>query len=512
MPIGILVYAALWLAGGLVWTPRIQERVQEDARRALSHHKDMREVEAQASGRMVLLTGTVPHAADMARAEVIVRNGTALASAVRSDVTVKPPPPGWLLLGFAGETLHLTGVVSSQQEAQEVLEETRRQHEKPGLRIHTSVRVDADRFGEPDSLRHTSGSIPTSRSGLKKDEGALALAISGDGWKIFPPGSEGAVQRAITAREPDTSVLAALVMPVFKAVRDYDARQRVAKAERERLSLLPAPYLILMKDADVWLLRGEVGSAEAKSGLLTAILDQHGEKRVLDEILVTDRRNPFSDLNALTASLDDLSQTPGEITAYVGLPGHGWLGCDLSQPEPASILQKKIADADVALVSKDMLAARREIGAAREAAAPELPAFLTLILLPHRVLISGELPDEASRAQTLAAVRGAYPGQTLTHDLRLNVRCTDTAGLPHTLKALPPSRSIPPDGLIAFAIPGEGWLQRSVSEKLTGPDGLAASGLVPDDTLMQRALESLLPGLPVLRAHLETSPRTRKKS
>jgi hypothetical protein len=507
-----LLFAALWLAGWLLWVPRIQERVQQEALRALQEANDMRDVQVSVSGRTALLTGTVPSEAAATRAVEIVSAGSLLSGSIKSDLDARPPPAGWFLLGLAGERIYLTGAVSSSEESREVLEETRRQHEKPGVRVIVSVQVDADRFSLPDSLHRTAKAIPTARSGLRTNQGALAFARSGEGWKLLPTDAESAVMRAIPTPQADTKETAALVSPIVKAVKEYDMAQLAAKTERERLASLPPPFLILMMEDDAWLLRGEVGSAEAKSEMLASILGQHTDKRVLDEIRVSAQRNPFADLRVLTSSLDDLPETAGESTAHVGLPGHGWLRCDLSEPEPAAIIQQKTTAADAALVVKDMLAARREIETVRAAEADDLPAFLTLILLPDRVIICGELPDEASRSQTLAAARSAYPGLILTQDIRLNVRGAPARGLQHTLRALPPARTIPPEGLLAFATPGEIWSQRSASEKLLTTEGVAASGLIPGNALTQRAIDTLRPGLPVLRAHLENQKQTRRRS
>jgi hypothetical protein len=141
------------------------------------------------------------------------------------------------------------------------------------------------------------------------------------------------------------------------------------------------------------------------------------------------------------------------------------------------------------------------------------PSFVTLTLLPDKVILAGQVAEEASRTQIIESARQKYTGRALVIAEALLARgtCEPSGDLQQTLRSLPDLPELGSPGAIAFSRPGQVWKSLPASEKLTAPGAVAASGLLPQEFPAAMAEDTFLDGFDHLRHHWKSLATDAKK-
>lgn len=500
LPAGLLVLAALGVAGVAVVAPRIEARVLRAAEAALRSAPGARawkDVTVSASGRAITLAGRVREADAAEAARERVASAVSLASRVTNTIRVEPLPSGFVLLGRTAGALRLAGIVASASERDDIAIEVRRLHGKPGLALRNEIAVDDEAVARSKSPQPTLRSVPAPE-GDADALGWLAIARMGETWRMAPLDGSAKPEAILTASQRTPPVTALLA----EAKAFHDAAKN-ARAERERLAALPPPHLFLCARRGELLVRGELADPAAKTRCIERILSEFQGWRVTDALRISAGRNPFTSLDTL---LDDLPHWPleGELASAAGIGGSGWITLELPRADVRAALETSLRDRmSLPGLLEDARACQAWL---REPAAPSArpPSWLALVIFHERAYLSGEMADEAARSQILASVRAAYPGRHLIHKLALNPACQPAPQVLHTLKTLPP---LPPAarGIAAFAILGQPWKTRELDPAWLDSADLAASGLLPEKFPAERAREAFIDGFDAFKSRTAAS-------
>lgn len=125
------------------------------------------------------------------------------------------------------------------------------------------------------------------------------------------------------------------------------------------------------------------------------------------------------------------------------------------------------------------------------------PAFVTLALFDGRAVLCGQVAEESTRLQLIAAARQAYGTRLLVmHDnLRVDGSCRPFRGVLHVLKSLPEPPAAAREAVFALATPTESWVVLPVTADLLEAGGLQRtdrfSAVLPAALVEERSQEAI---------------------
>ncbi len=491
---------ALWLVGALVCVPRLQRDLETGAQKVLAREPALRQrlggLHLVFDGQQAHLTGSVRTPQDRSLIETAlheqVRVPTPLSaflgrhlnpvSSVQNELEVVPFPPGWLLLAAKGDHARLLGTAANDFEARDLAHSVQENWSTRGGTTEGLPGTDAVQHDEAASVSATLRTLPAPQSSVQ-----ASLTRIGQSWKELTLSKSDAdlltEARALGVSEAEWQQQ---VLPVLRELRSTLQQQRLAQEESVRLAGLPAGYLfIAVRDQQI-ILRGEVGSAAVKEEILNEALTAFAPRRLHDEIRVSAQRRPSGDFGPITSALLPEAGKAGGRSCFLSLSGDAWKPVDWQiAAKEQSWKQALPAGLDVGPLQNDsaMLSSWLEGDDSHSPAPsqPTDPAFLALALFGSKAIISGQIAEEAVRAQLIAAVRQAYSTQFVIISDPLHVRgdCEPASNILNTLKSLPPPPTVSSAGIFAIAKPGSTWTLIPVTRKLVEAGGLAQSGLLP---------------------------------
>ncbi len=494
--VSAVTLSLLWLLGALVVLPGMEKVLQTAAWKRM-------EGEAHLSGRLARVTltfngqearigGEVRSSRDREAIEAAVRDHVRApanfaagmsrrlnpVASIRNEIALAPYPPGWLLLAAEGEKARLTGAAASEFEARDLARSILHRWSAGGGSVEGEPFIDAENHDEAAEVAATLRGIPVPQ--------ALAqahIARIGGRWVTLAVEKPDAALRAevealgIGEEEWETHL-----QPALHRVREARQRQREVEAEARRLAALPPGHVFLATRGTDVVMRGEVGSAAAKSSLLDEALAVFKPRQVRDEIRVSPNRQPDAEFGPVTTALLPAEDEGRDKALFLGFGGGAWKPADWEagrdatpwrQDLPAGVRMEWLAADSTRVI--DWL----QGAAPTETSAP--PAFVTLAVCGGKVILGGRLAEESARSQFIAAVRRACPPDSIVlhDDLRLLASSRPWSGILHTLKSLP---ELPSDGVFfALATPGSEWIELPVTFDLIEAGGIARSGLLPPD-------------------------------
>ena len=470
----------LWLLGGFVWRPVIEQALTKRAEQELS---EMEGVDVVFSGQQAVLTGEVRWESQRVRAETLVRErirASAPVSAgiggglnpvtdVVNEIEVKPLAPGWLLLAADGGEATLLGEVATPEEARDLASAIGLTWAEHGGRVTSAIEANLANYDEAPVVRDTLSTVPRPPVSIEGDRrfGLWAVRL-GERWQ---PWSLSAVDEVMKRDGMDLGMTdEAWDVKARVAIQELLSKRATEKAriaEERRLAALPPPHVIAVWVANRLLLRGELGSSESKTAFLKEVIERFPNARVLDDLRVSAERRPVS-MPTLNEP-EEADDVPGH-ELVIGFPGKGWQAVktssdggeaewktDLPEGVEVSMLQ-----GDVQVVEAWMTGGNAGIPSLP---APPQPAFLTLAVLNDRVLVAGQLAEEAHRAALVEAIDRVYGIKREVDSSGLLVRgnCEAIEAVYHTILSLPPPGDRP---LLAIAKPGGSWTQVTITEEL----------------------------------------------
>lgn len=498
-----------WLLAGTVWAPAIQRELTRSANQLFSQEKDSYPpVRASFEGQEAILTGKVRRAEQRSaaerRARESVRASLALAANlgsglnpvthVANQIEVVPLPPGWLMLAAQGEYARISGIAATDFEARDALARVQESWSAHGGRLEGKVLTAGDRFDEAPDAEKTLATVPPAQS-FGGDSAQIQIARLGREWERLNLDAaderlhEQTLAMGLTETEWENHVL-----PGILATRKHQKIQREREAEIARQAKLPPPHVFLAARDHRILLRGETASLMLKRELLNATISAFPDWKVLDDIRVNPERRATGDFGVLSSAL--LPQTPpsskdktaGKALA-LGLPGQGWhildwqVGGDEAQPW-LEVLPK---DLPGALVTADGVTLVEWLQG-KTHGIPGLPqraqpSFLTLTLLPDRVILAGQLAEEALRTQLIEAAQRTYGGRAriIADGLLARGTCEPSADVMQTMASLPPLPGPSQPPVLAFARPGQVWKTTPATPGLLEAGGITQSKFLPAD-------------------------------
>ena len=491
---------ALWLIGALVFLPRMQSALATAAQEVLAQQpallKRLGGLQLVFDGQQARLIGSVRTPQDRSLIESTVRDlvrlpaplssslgrGLNPVSGVQSELEVVPFPPGWMLLAANGEHARLLGTAANAYEARDLARSVQEKWRTRGGLSEGMPGTDAENYDEAASVAATLRTVPAPPSGVQ-----AYLARIGQSWK------------ELALDQSDTELLAEArrlgvsetewqkqVLPALQELRDTQQQQRVAQAESERLARLPVGYVfIAVRDQQI-ILRGETGTAAMKRGLLEDALAAFAPRRLHDEIRVSALRRPSGDFGPITTALLPECGKARDKSCFLSLSGDAWQPVDW-QTVPGEQSWKhglpKGLDARPLQHDSAMLSTwlQGDDSNAPPPPQPTAPAFVALTLFGTKAILSGQVAEEAVRAQLIAAARLAYSPPFIVSSELVQVRgdCEPAGSILHTCKSLPPPPAVGSAGIFAIARPGSTWTLVPVTHHLVEAGGLAQSGLVP---------------------------------
>ncbi len=520
---------ALWLIGALVCLPHLERDLETAARDALSQQPALRKrlngLHLTFDGQQARLSGSVRTPQDRSQIETAVHDLLRLpaplsgglgrrlnpVSSVDNEVEVIPYPPGWMLLAAHGDHARLLGTAANDYEARDLMRSVQESWSTQGGMTEGMPDTDADQHDEATNVSATLRTVPAPQSGVQ-----ASLARLGQSWQELTLSKSDAEllteARALGVSEAEWQ---SQVLPALHELRASLQQQRLAQAEEERLARLPPGYLfIAVRDQQI-ILRGEVGTPAMKDAILEDALTALAPCRLHDEIRVSTQRRPSGDMGPITTALLPEGGVTGGKSCFLSLSGDAWKPVDWQTAVKEQSWKENLpAMLDVKPLQNDsaMLSAWLE-GDDSHAPAPSQPtepAFIALALFGSKAILSGQIAEEAVRAQLIAAVRLAYSSRFIITSDQVHVRgsCEPSSDILNTLKSLPPPPAASSAGLFAIAKPGSTWTLIPVTRQLVEAGGLAHSGLLPAgipaaivEDLAAEAIEQLRlhPAPPALR-------------
>ena len=491
---------ALWLIGALFCVPRLQRDLETSAQEVLAREPALRQrlggLHLVFDGQQARLTGSARTPQDRSLIETAmhgqVRVPTPLSaflgqhlnpvSGVQNELDVIPYPPGWLLLAANGDHARLLGTAANDFEARDLAHSVQENWSNRGGTTEGMPDTDADQHDEAASVSATLRTLPAPQSSVQ-----ASLARIGQSWKelTLSKSDEDLLAEARTQGVSEAE-WQQQVLPVLRELRSTLQQQRIAQEESVRQAGLPAGYLfIAVRDQQI-IMRGEVGSAAMKEEILNDALTAFSPRRLHDEIRVSAQRRPSGEFGPITTALLPETGKAGGKSCFLSLSGDAWKPVDWQiAVREQSWKQTLPAGLDAMPLQNDsaMLSSWLEGDDSHSPAPsqPSDPAFLALALFGSKAIISGQIAEEAVRAQLIAAVRQAYSTQFVVISDPLHVRgdCEPASNILNTLKSLPPPPATSSAGIFAVAKPGGTWTLIPVTRKLVEAGGLAQSGLLP---------------------------------
>lgn len=490
-----------WLFAGAVWAPAIQRRLEEKAAALVQDIQTGHEpISIHFSGQQAILIGKVRHndqkqALENTIAEKLRLPGFLSANLnpviqLRSEIELAPYPPGWLLLAAQGTRSMVYGTLASDYEARDVSQLLQDRWSKVGGRLVSRLKSDGSRFDEAPSIETTLDQMPPPRMDRGGDSAQVQIAHLGGQWERLTLDATDDHLRGQLASYPITDEeWQHIILPALEQTRRYQQAERIRLAEAERQAKLPPPHIFIASRDQRLLLRGEVATLKIKREFLNTVIVAFPEWRVIDDIRVNAQRRAVADFGPITTALLPLGTEPGMNKALaLGLSNSAWQFVDweigeeaqpwkdlLPQDLPSSMLLE-----DSKMVTQWLQGNAQGIPTL---SIPAQPSFLTLTLLPDKVILAGQLAEEALRTRLIEATRRAYAGQAIIFSDALLARgtCEPTLDVEQTTRSLPPLPKENEAPILAFARPGQIWKSQPASEAILAPGALAKSSLTPPD-------------------------------
>lgn len=529
LPLTITVaWAALWLVGSWWCAVDLEAAIQTGASKVLLQAGiPMKRVEARASGQSVHLVGSVRQPGDVEKAVALISTSLQMphslgvqksASAVRSvtaklDVDLKPV--GWGLLAINGAHVQLVGITSSTAESERLGTQLRR-----AFSGGSEVRVDLE--ADPEQVHEADAPTPSADQIEGFDPKALQLGLVaivrwGGPWKMLDLERplEKLRQESLTFGLP-ADLWEERLGGLVRRIQDVRRVALASQREQRRQESLPAGHVVLAVRADTILLKGELGSPQAERILREAVQRAVGTRRLVDELLHDPQRRPESDMRKLVAGMPSLPTGNSARFLAAGTADAGWRVIDLAQidvEDANSILPGMLpAGSDRRLMIGDVASAAvwiHSISASSNTQPKIKPtAYFFLVLVGHRALLYGAVPDEGLRTQTESGIRQRYPALQLDSQLRVDPHSVAGESPLFTLGTLPAYPGAETSGLLAFALVGEEWRTKAARASLLEAATLAQSGLLPDGFPVNILLPDLLAAAPFIRSHLKLHEQT----
>jgi hypothetical protein len=515
---------AFWLAAALGMAPKLQRDLEAaalEATRDLPTGYQAPEVrmdgqQATVSGRVRRLSqkdDIVAALEGKVRAKSLLGSGLNPVQKVHDVLEVVPYPPGWLMIAAHGQRGQLIGIAATEYEARDLATLLRQKWSEKGGYLDNRVQPAPELHDEASEVKATLARLPMPRADVSGDSAQIQLArIGGDWQRLVLDAKDDQLREQVATLGIGASEWEKTILPAIKNVRQYQADQRARAAEAERQSKLPPPHLFLAVREKRLLVRGEVATLSLKRELLNAFIAAFPEWRVLDDVRVNAQRRAVADFGPVTEALlpPDTSDDPQKTgkSLVLGLPGMAWKPVDFlvgSESQPWKDQLPK--DLPPALLQEDSRMVIEWLqGSAR--GIPKLgirlqPSFITMTLLPDKVILAGQLAEEPARTQVIESVRQKYAGRAvvLAETLLARGTCEPSGDLQQTLRSLPDLPVEGSRGTLAFCRPGQVWKSIPASEKLLEPGAVAASGLLPQEFPAAMAEDSFLDGFDHLRHH-----------
>lgn len=508
-----------WLIAIAVWAPALQKKLESQAINLL---KDVDggygPITVRFDGQQALLTGRVRHdylsqevgrrVAEKVRVESWPSMELNPVISVRNEVEISPYPPGWLLLTVQGTRGKLFGTAASEYEARDVSRLLQDRWGSQGGMIESRLTTDFKRFDEAPQIQTNIDRLPPPRKDIGGDSAQIHIARLGGGWeRLTLETADELLRQQLTSYPITGSDWDTTIKPALDQVRQHQKAERIRIAEAGRQSKLPPPHVFLAARDQRLLVRGEVASLRIKRELLNAIIGAFPAWRVLDDLRVNDQRREVAEFGPLTTALlpSSAEGVSGKSLA-LGLSGTAWKFVDWQVGAEARPWDELLpADLPPSRLQEDSKMVTQWLqGSAQGIPSlpiPAQPSFLTLTLLPDKVILAGQLAEEALRSRLIEATKRAYSARAVIFSEALLARgtCEPTADVEQTVRSLPPLPSDNEPPVIAFARPGQVWKAQPATDATMAPGGLTQSGLLPEgfpaamaeDTLASEAYDHL---------------------
>jgi hypothetical protein len=366
---------------------------------------------------------------------------------------------------------------------------------------------------EAPDLKQTLAQIPLPDPSEGGDSAQIQIASLGGPWQRLVPDAkderlmEQSLAIGISRREWEKSIL-----PLIQNVRRYQSEQRSLAEANARQTKLPPPHLFLAARENRLLVRGQTATVGIKREFLNALIVSFPEWRVIDDVRVNGECRAVSDFGPITTALlpdplNEDSKSKGK-SLVLGLSGHAWKPVDwLAETDTQLWTEDLPKDLPANLLQDDH---RMVIGwlQGETKGIPNLPiraqpSFLTLILLPDKVIFAGQLAEESLHTQLIEAARQKYSGKAIVISDSLLVRgtCAPSTEIQQTLRSLPPLPATDSPGSIAFTTPGQVWKNTQASSSIDQAGAVAKSGILPPDFPAAMAEDTFWDGFDHLRQH-----------
>ena len=515
---------AFWLLAGMVVAPALQSQLEVQASAILKGKPTGYEaVKVQFDGQRAILRGQVRHedqrAQILSAAEKEVRGVGPLSAKLNpvqhvvDELEIVPYPPGWLLLAANGTRGQLLGAAATEFESRDLYRHIQDRWGAKGGRIESKLKAFPELHDEAPDLKQTLAQIPLPNAREGGDSAQIQIASLGGPWQRLVPDAkddrlmEQSLAIGISRQEWEKSIL-----PLIQNVRRYQSEQRSRAEETTRQAKLPPPHLFLAARENRLLVRGETATVGIKREFLNALIISFPEWRVIDDVRINPECRAVSDFGPITTALlpdplNEDSKTKGK-SLMLGLSGDAWkpvdwiVGTDaqpwkedLPKDLPANMLQD-----DHRMVIGWLQGETKGIPTLPIRAQP---SFLTLTLLPDKVIFAGQLAEESLHTQLIEAARQKYSGHAIVISDPLLVRgtCAPSTDIQQTLRSLPPLPEAGSPGSIAFATPGLVWKTIPASTGIDQVGAVAKSGILPADFPAAMAEDTFWDGFDHLRQH-----------
>jgi len=513
-----------WLLAGMVVAPALQRQLEAQASTVLKDKPTGYEaVKVQFDGQRAILTGQVRHedqrAQILSTAKKEVRGSGPLSAKLNpvqqvvDEIEVVPYPPGWLLLAANGTRGQLLGAAATEFESRDLYRLIQDRWGAKGGRVESKLKAAPELHDEAPDLKQTLAQIPLPNPREGGDSAQIQIASLGGPWQRLVPDAkddrlmEQSLAIGISRQDWEKSIL-----PLIQNVRRYQSEQRSRAEETTRQAKLPPPHLFLAARENRLLVRGETATVGIKREFLNALIISFPEWRVIDDVRINPECRAVSDFGPITTALlpDPLNEdlkTKGK-SLMLGLSGDAWKPVDWIVGTDAQPWKEDLPkDLSANLLQDDH---RMVIGwlQGETKGIPTLPiraqpSFLTLTLLPDKVIFAGQLAEESLHTQLIEAARQKYSGHAIVISEPLLVRgtCAPSTDIQQTLRSLPPLPEVGSPGSIAFATPGLVWKTIPASTGIDQVGAVAKSGILPTDFPAAMAEDTFWDGFDHLRQH-----------
>jgi hypothetical protein len=515
---------AFWLLAGMVVAPALQHHLEVQASTLINEKTTGYEaVQVKFDGQRAILTGQVRH--DEQRVQILnaaqhdVRGSGPFSTKLNpvqqvvDALEIVPYPPGWLLLAAHGTRGQLLGAAATEFESRDLYSLIQDRWAAKGGRIESKLIARPELHDEAPDLKQTLAQIPLPDAREGADSAQIQIASLGGPWQRLMPDAkderlmEQSLAIGIPRQEWEKSIL-----PLIQNARRYQSEQRNRAEETARQIKLPPPHLFLAAREKRLLVRGQTATVGIKREFLNALIIKFPEWRVIDDVRVNPDCRAVSDFGPITTALlpeplNEDSKNQGK-SLVLGLSGHAWKPVEwIAESDTPPWTEDLPKDLPSRLLQDDH---RMVIGwlQGETKGIPNLPiraqpSFLTLILLPQKVIFAGQLAEESLHTQLIEAARQKYSGQAIVISDSLLVRgaCAPSSDIQQTLRSLPPLPEADSPGSIAFATPGQIWKNTPADSGIDQAGAVAKSGILPADFPAAMAEDTFGDGFDHLRQH-----------